>query len=73
MVEIYSGSSEPIQVRRADLGVAVGAEGVPSLLICIEYEDIRSLHGCYGILGDAVWMESNRRLARSESASFDAL
>ena len=50
VIEIYSGSSEPVQVRRADLGVAVGTEGVPALLICVEYEDIRSLHGCYGSL-----------------------
>ena len=44
VVEIYPSGSEPVQVRRADFSVAVDAEGVPPLLICVEYEDIRSLH-----------------------------
>ncbi len=45
VVEIYPGSRQPVQVRRADFGVAVGTEGVPPLLVGVEDEDIRSLHG----------------------------
>ena len=44
VVEVYPSGSEPVQVRRADFRIAVDAEGVPPLLIRVEYEDIRSLH-----------------------------
>ena len=56
VVEIYSSSREPVQVRRADFGVAAGTESIPPLLIGVEDEDIGSLHGWRGFLADVVWM-----------------
>ena len=52
MTEVHAAARQGIQIGSLDLGIAIGAQRIPTLLIGIQYEDIGSSHVCIPLLAD---------------------